>query len=207
MNKETKHQMIYESFDVLKDSWEDSREAIIRLIYNMFSINQSVAIKMWLYVLNKNKKNLTDYSASYKSTQLTENIVTALVYGPNCGCYYLDFDKPSEITVANIIFQDKELYTYIFGKSITIGDHTIRLLSHLIASNDSQTLLSVLNLIKKNKKDKSIGEILTIAIDHISHASAPVIPANQIEFLEYFVSQLENKKDKAEAFTALLSLE
>jgi hypothetical protein len=170
----------------------------------MFDMNRDVAIKMWLYILNKNRSILTNLSESYKASNLTEKIVQALVYGPACGWLMVDYNNPNEVLLAETMFKNKELYTLVFGTSVSVGEETSRLLSHLIASPDSQTLLSVLNLIKKNKKEESIGKILTIAIEHIRNVS---VPFNQIKLLEDFVSRIEDKTDRAEAFTALLSLE
>lgn len=202
MNKETKEQMILESFDILKDSWEDKRGAIRRLLNNMFDINPQSFINMWLYILKHNSKNLF-VSDSWGAYELTEQIVND-IYGRNAGNYNDEYDNENEEMMYKLVFDNKELYTLLFGKSSTIGEYTSFLLSHLIASNNTSKLLEVLKLIDNNSnKDETIGAILTEAIEHIEVD----VPKQNIECLENFVAKISDKTDRAEAFTALLSLD
>lgn len=205
MDKETRQQMIYESFDALKDSWDNKEDAIMRLICKMFAINPKTACDMWIYILKKNKSLLTDLDCSYKASGLVDSIIQAIVHGINCGLYFDNFDNEKEISLANEVFSNKELYTLIYGVNCSIGEGSSNLLSHLMVTNDSAKLFEILNMIDKHKIDETIGKILTSAIEHCNGDES--IPPVQIELLENFVAKIKDKKDRAEAFTALLSID
>lgn len=205
MDKETRQQMIYESFDALKDSWDNKEDAIMRLICKMFAINPKTACDMWIYILKKNKSLLTDLDCSYKASGLVDSIIEAIVHGINCGLYFDNFDNEKEISLANEVFSNKELYTLIYGVNCSIGEGSSKLLSHLMVTNDSAKLFEILNMIDKHKIDETIGKILTSAIEHCNGDER--IPPVQIGLLENFVAKIKDKKDRAEAFTALLSID
>lgn len=204
MDKTIKQQMILESFDILKDSWESKDEAILRLICKLFPIDQDTAIDMWLYILQNNQHIFSDPEKDYLSYRITGKIVDGIIYGPNCGCRMLDFNNKNEKKLAEIVFANKELCDFLFCKSTSLENTTIYLVSHLIVSEDSSKLFDVLKLIQKSKSKESIGKVLTTAIEHIYEAE---VPKSQIELLENFVANISDKKERAEAFTALLSLD
>lgn len=204
MDKIVKQQMILESFDILKDSWESKKGAILRLICKMFMIDAKTAMDMWLYILQNNQQIFSDPNKDYLSYSLTEEIVKGIIYGPNCGCYFTDFDNENEKKLAELVFAKKDICDFLFYKSNSLDDTTIYLMSHLIVSEDSSKLFEVLKLILKSRSKESIGKVLTTAIEHIYNVE---VPRSQIELLENFVANISDKKERAEAFTALLSLD
>lgn len=201
MDKSAKVQMIYESFDILKDSWPERSDALMRLICKMFDIDNVTAIEMWKYLL-KNNENLLD---DYHSHDLIEGMIEGILFGINVGCYCVSYDNKNENILWKLIFNDKEMYSYLYGHNSWLGDGCSYLLSHLITAKDPTKLLEVLNLMIKNKWDNgSFGKSFIVAIEHISD---DVVPKQNRELLEEFVANILDKKIRAEAFTALLSLD
>ena len=203
MKENVKTQMIFESFDVLKDLWDSKEEAIRRLICRMFKEDPETAVEMWLYVLRNNKKTISR-GEEYEASALTNNMLCFFFYGLNYENYYNSYDNEKEMALSKILLKNKELRTILFSKNKGIGDETYHLLAHIIASDKPDILIESLNLIKDNKaEDFTIGHALTVAIEHLGVS----VPQQNIEILEQFVSNIKDKQDRAEAFTALLSLD
>lgn len=203
MEINVKTQMIKESFEILKNSWSSKEDALRRLICKMFKIDTSAAMDMWLELLELNKLRMDDYN----SYGLCDEMICGIVHGVDRGSYSTrTLDNKTSIVLAAEIFKNKPLYSIIFGKNSWMSEHSGRILSHLIVSDDTETLVDVLSLMVKNKfgEDSSLGNVLNAAIVNLDGAA---VPKQNIEILEETVAQIKNKKDRAEAFTALLSLE
>jgi hypothetical protein len=196
MNNETKKQMIYESFDVLKDSWEEKDTALRKLLCRMYKIDSNVACEMWLYLLKHNKSILNNIDESYNASALVGDIIYDIT----------EYDTDKEKALANLIFKNKELYSIIYGECCSIDSYASSMLSYVIASDDTSKLYDILSLLKGNKTNESIGSILTTALENCVDNSL-TIPKCQIELLENFVSKIPDKAERAEAFAALLSIE
>lgn len=194
MNNETKQNLIYESFDALKDVWDEKYEAIRKLIAKMFVMNPHAACEMWLYLLKKYRKRLTDLDQYSEADALVYHMINAMVDG--------DVDK--ERKLAEVVFTNKELYSIIYGKCCSLGYSPSHLISHILISDDSSKLLEILSLLRKNRTVESIGLILTHAIEYCDAGS---VEPCQIEVLENFIAKIPDKMDRAEAFAALLSVE
>ena len=51
-------QSLIESFEVIKDSWETKKGAIIDCIVETENYDGSLSMDMWLYILNKEGENV-----------------------------------------------------------------------------------------------------------------------------------------------------
>lgn len=192
---EQKKQMLLESFDILKDSWENKSNAIKKIIANMSVCDMSTAMEMWLYVIKRNTKSLTE-----DSWNLLEGILSDME------------DKIGVKKLAKAVFANPTLVTYIFKENNYIGFETEQLLAYLIVKKDNSQLLSALQMIASNPhlghSGDNIGEIITTAINQIDQFSDDEkIAKSTKEILYDFVSQIENKKERAEASVALLDLD
>ncbi len=58
MGSEIKQQILYESFDMFKDDWDNNVDTLKSTIAKMATIDLSAAIQMWVYLLNKHSRKI-----------------------------------------------------------------------------------------------------------------------------------------------------
>ena len=193
---EQKKQMLLESFDILKDSWEKKWDPIQKIIVNMAVLDMPTAIEMWLYIIERNKKLFPN-----NSYPLFEGIIH-------------DMNKKMDMKkIAKTVFAVPILVNYLFKENYDVSYNCEELLSCLIIEGDNSQLLTTLQLVASNphlgESRDNIGAIVSEAIKRIPDVKdyGQKVPESTKEVLYDFVSHIEDKQERAEAMVALLDLD
>ena len=119
-------QSLTESFEVIKDSWETKKEAIINCIVETEIYDGDLAMDMWLYILNKEGQNVDEDGVryvgfGYKMEECIGNVFKAFFKK------YEEYELPRLMCqvlfghiVPHIIKKDK-LLEILFEKSLNMG--------------------------------------------------------------------------------------
>ena len=137
-----------ESFEVIKDNYEDNEISISELIGKMFKIDAEIATDMWGYILKKHESFL-----KYDSFFLTESVL---------------YNAEKRIGIAglnDIIKNNYNITKACFGKSEDVSFSAFGLIYRLIIDYDLDKANELLSLIENNKnKSSSIYEALDYII-------------------------------------------
>ena len=121
-------QGLTESFEIIKDSWETKKEAIINCIVETEKYDGDLAMDMWLYILNKEGEHICKDGSKFvffgnndKMEECIGNVFKAFFYK------YEEYESPSlmckvlfEHIVPHIIKKDK-LLEILFDGSDNMG--------------------------------------------------------------------------------------
>lgn len=119
MNNEIVLQSLTEAFDVLKDSWETKKEAIINCIVETEQYDGALAMDMWLYILQNHMPIVTQESANSLIDDVLERFLKKneeddLSSGKNRCRAILNH-------VAPYLIKNEELIKAIYGNTYNAG--------------------------------------------------------------------------------------
>lgn len=195
MKQSNKQQLIFEAFDTLKDSWEENSNAIKKCIVKMYDIDESSSIDMWLYILRHNESEIEDDSYS-----MMGDIISDIV----------SYEDKKVKSLSQQICNNSELCNYIFGLNTEMSDDEESLISFLLLSNNLGKISDVFSMISENPSAK-IGKVISESLDYIDCLDEDEfnkkLSQSTIEWLENFVFSISDKKQRAVASVALLSLD
>lgn len=195
MKQNNKQQLIFEAFDTLKDSWDENSNAIKKCIVKMYDIDESLSLDMWLYILRHNESAIEDDSYS-----MMGDIISDIV----------SYEDKKAQSLSRQICNNSELCNYIFGLNTEMSDDEGSLISFLLLSNNLGKINEVFSMISENPSAK-IGNAISESLDYIDCLDEDEFNKNlsrsTIEWLENFVMSIPDKKQRAVASIALLSLD
>ncbi|MBQ6378128.1 MAG: hypothetical protein IJJ56_04970 [Prevotella sp.] len=164
MNTELIKKNLADSFDVLKDSWEQYCDAITLCIAEMMKYDGEMAIEMWLYILEKNKALL---ASDIGTKKLIPEIIDKM--------YHIRYDylsRREEIFLNEIIpcmLHREEILTFIFGKAHCAGAEkddifgtTLLCFAYILLIGNNEVVMRIMESLYSNKRmiGLSTGEFL-----------------------------------------------
>ena len=182
MNNEIIKQTLIDSFEVLKDSWDKKKDALIHCIVETEVYDGDIAMSMWQYILKKNQNKIINKEDSQDLISKVLKRFCEKYYG-----YYRQYSGPEDIRtmldhVAPHIVHNEELIKLLFEKAYNVGYISSYVffeeVSCLIASIFLQDSYSaVQTLIKslannKNMIDVSIGMVLRDTSKYLEKVSS-----------------------------------
>lgn len=225
MNNEIILQNLCDAFEVLKDSWESKREAIINCIVETEIYDGDTAMDMWAYILQKNSILLEDkegvmhlidevldsFHVKYEGTSIHHNI-----YACRAILHH----------VSSHLSKNERLIKLIFGKSLNAGykidkwggiyEYIPMCIAGILLQGNCQIVELLIKSLAENSliKDISIGELFLKANKYlnliyrgeddlgIKYAMEPNVKDTLINSLNYF----RDKNERAECTIAFLSM-
>lgn len=170
MNNEIILQSLTEAFEVLKDSWDTKKDALIHCIVETEVYDGEIAMSMWQYILQKNQSKLSNKEEAKQFISEVLKRFCDKYYG-----YYHKFSGREDLRtmlehVAPHLVHNVELIKLLFEKSYNAGYDSSYMysdkLSCLIASILLQGSPSIVYALfkslanNKNMIDVSIGMVL-----------------------------------------------
>lgn len=166
MDKDVILQSLTDAFEVLKDSWDTKKDALIHCIVETEVYDGEIAMSMWQYVLQKNQSKM-------HNKEDANNLISGVLkrFSDKYKGYYSRNDMRTMLEhVAPHLVHNVELIKLIFEKSYNAGYDSSYIysdkISYFIASILLQGSPSIVNALFKslanNKSmiDVSIGMIL-----------------------------------------------
>lgn len=188
MGSEIKQQILYESFDMFKDDWDNNVDTLKSTIAKMATIDLSAAIQMWVYLLNKHSRKIKTDS------EITSGILNQL---PE--------ESYEEIVDTNFIIEK------IFKYSCEPWESTA-LISYFISKTEYYTANKILELVSTNKtvseynytdyKSSNLSTCLYKALDRLYN-----LTDSDIEFFSTWIERIEDKSEKMKLKVLMLSKE
>lgn len=188
MGSEIKQQILYESFDMFKDDWDNNVDTLKSTIAKMATIDLSAAIQMWVYLLNKHSRKIKTDS------EITSGILNQL---PE--------ESYKEIVDTNFIIEK------IFKYSCEPWESTA-LISYFISKTEYYTANKILELVSTNKtvseynytdyKSSNLSTCLYKTLDRLYN-----LTDSDIEFFSTWIERIEDKSEKMKLKVLMLSKE
>lgn len=188
MGSEIKQQILYESFDMFKDDWDNNVDTLKSTIAKMATIDLSAAIQMWAYLLNKHSRKIKTDS------EITSGILNQL---PE--------ESYEEIVDTNFIIEK------IFKYSCEPWESTA-LISYFISKTEYYTANKILELVSTNKtvseynytdyKSSNLSTCLYKTLDRLYN-----LTDSDIEFFSTWIERIEDKSEKMKLKVLMLSKE
>ena len=223
MNNEIILQSLTEAFEVLKDSWDTKKDALIHCIVETEVYDGEIAMSMWQYILQKNQSKIKNKEDSQDLISKVLNRFCEKYYG-----YYRQYSGREDIRtmldhVAPHIIHNEELIRLLFEKAYNVGYSGsyvyFEKISCLIASIFLQNSYSaVQTLIKsiaynKNMVDVSIGMVLRDTSKYLEEVSSnselSELYSVKPEIKELLINSLnliKNAEDRADCTITIMSL-
>lgn len=188
MGSEIKQQILYESFDMFKDDWDNNVDTLKSTIAKMATIDLSAAIQMWVYLLNKHSRKIKTDS------EITSGILNQL---PE--------ESYKEIVDTNFIIEKIFKYSCEPWKSTA-------LISYFISKTEYYTANKILELVSTNKtvseynytdyKSSNLSTCLYKTLDRLYN-----LTDSDIEFFSTWIERIEDKSEKMKLKVLMLSKE
>lgn len=223
MNNEIIKQTLVESFDILKDSWETKKDALIRCIVETEAYDGNIAMSMWQYILQKNQNKVTNEE---EAKHLISGVLKR--FCDKYDGFYHHFSGRNEMRtmlehVAPHLVHNVELIKLLFGNSYNAGYDSSYIYSDklpcLIASILLQGSPSIVYALfkslanNKNMKDISIGMLLRDTSEFLEEVSSNSdlnelysVSQEVRELLINSLNLIKDAEDRADCTITLLSL-
>ena len=226
MNNEIIKQSLVEAFEVLKDSWETKSEAIINCIVETENYDGSLAMDMWIYIL---QNNVSDLGTSDGINKLFDSILFKF-HDRNCSNWkFLRSNLCKTIIEHIVVHLDNKVQFVkaIMGNALNggysaywyYGDYHLEALpafiSCIIASNNPKQVSAMMQALASNilMIVNSVGELLNKSLvyysaikeNHYDFEGLPMLSNEVREVMLRDLSLISNKEDRAESTIAILS--
>ena len=188
--KDMQKDILLESFEVLKTNYEKNYLNISDTIGKMAVIDINTAMDMieHIFVSNPNLVvNNTIFTNPY--CPLTSNIIEYI-------CKYREVSA-----IADALASRPKIIEVLFGKSGDIERCECLIIAEYISRGEIDTANEVLRLISTNKNNTGVGSSLTLsgALQAIIDVLGYDASENAVEFLHYWIQQIQDANDKAKA--------
>lgn len=218
MNNDFIFRSLIESFEVLKDSWDNKKEALTHCIVETCIYDGETAMNMWLYILQKNKSKL-------KNKETAESCINEVLYRfqKKHKFYGNEYEYRAMLEyVAPYIVNNTQLIELIFGCAYNAGDcENYRdylipaCIAGIILQQNAQAVESLIFSLSHNMYlfNTTIGDLLRRSLHFIEDVS------NNSELNEtYFVTPdvkdvmltsidaINNAEERADCMVTILSL-
>ena len=188
MSSENKQQILYDSFEMFKDDWDNNVETLKSTIAKIATIDLSAAIQMWVYLLNKHSRKIKTDS------EILSGILNEL-------------PEESYIEIVNNNF----LIETIFKHSNEPWE-SVTLISHFLMEPDYYTVNKLLELVSMNKSVSKYNctdyksSNLSTCLYKILYGLY-ILNDNDIEFFSAWIERVEDKNEKMKLKVLMISKE
>lgn len=202
-----KKQILLDSFDALKDNWDDNYEEIKKIIVTFFKEDVNVGLEMWDYISNHhNNSDLTLYSKTF--SKILEDYTKIVSFSKKS---IKDFRKYNAIIESvfiesNSIIYFRSIYVNFLKELITnhLYDDLMFFLDALFKNNTIQHMnMFDDNIIKKlsQESNSSFIIVLLFLFDSIDCS----IPEKAQDILYLYIERITNKEYRAKLNAAFIS--
>lgn len=223
MNNEVIKQTLIESFEILKDSWDKKKDALIHCIVETEAYDGDIAMSMWQYILQKNQGKITKKE---NSQDLISEVLKR--FCEKYYSYYRQFSGREDIRtmldhVAPHIVRNEELIRLLFEKAYNVGysssyvyfEYVSCLIASIFLQNSYSAVQTLIKSIANNKNmvDVNIGMVLRDSSKYLeevsSYSDLKELYSVTPEIKELLISNLnliKNPEDRADCTITILSL-
>ena len=183
---EKKKEILLNSFDLIKDNFDNNYVQICGAVTKMLSIDEETATEMWLYLLDKHSKELKGNHSAY---------LTDWVFNDNIN----DSGKFDELVLSNNKIKNA-MFSHFSGENESPVHffRAIEIIERRILAGDYATANELLDLLKKNKYHKIPWYyFMEDLIVDLKRDSDGELPDEAIDLLNEWCSKEKSKEKKA----------
>ena len=181
ISNEKKREMLLNTFELLKDDFDNNSSSLSSIIVKMLKIDVDTAVDMWSYLLKRYSSKVRDEDEAY-------DLCGSIMYdGENA----IGMEKMGDIILGN-----STLKKALFGQSADdIALYFGELIINKIDMNDLQTVDEILNLVYNNKyKQNSWYDIMESVIPEDDEIQ---VTEEALELLEMWCDKVTNAQERA----------
>lgn len=188
MNSEIKQQILYDSFDMFKDDWDNNAITLKSTIAKIATIDLNAAIQMWVYLLNKHSRKIK-----------TDSGLTSGILGE------LPEESYNEIAEIDFIIEK------IFKQSCEPWE-SATLICRFLMIPEYYTANKLLELVSMNKtvseynftdyKSSNLSTCLYKILDRLYNFND-----SDIEFFSAWIERIEDKNERMKLKVLMISKE
>lgn len=181
ISKEKKREMLLDTFEILKDDFDNNSSSLSTIIVKMLKIDVDTAVDMWSYLLKRYSSKVRDEDEAY---YLCGSI---MCHGENA----IGMEKMGDIVLGN-----DTLKKALFGQAADEIDlYLCELIINKIDMNDLQTVDEILNLVYNNKyKQNSWYNIMECVIPDDDETQ---VTEEALELLEMWCDKITDVEERA----------
>ena len=190
ISKDMQKDILLEGFEVLKTNYGENYLSIADTIAKMAAIDINTAMDMIEHVFISHPSlvvNNTIFTNPYGP--LTTNIIEYMCNRIGIG------------VIADAIASRPKIMEVLYGKSGDIQNCESLIIAKYISRGEIETANEIMQLISTNKNNIGVGSSLTLGgvlraiIDELGSDASE----NAVEFLHYWIQQIQDANDKAKA--------
>ena len=185
MSKDKKKEILLKNFEIIKEDYENNQVSIAKVVSEMFGIDETMAIDMWVYLLNTHG----EYVKSEDSYFLTGSIA------------YNGSEKIGDVKMDKIVIENPIIKAAMFAHTCDgIHDAVGEIIGRRISANDLQTADELLQLVYENPyKNSDWYSIMDRVLDGVD-----VLTENGYELLEMWCEKADTKTERAKLSVRML---
>ena len=185
MSKDKKKEILLKNFEIIKEDYENNQVSIAKVVSEMFGIDETMAIDMWVYLLNTHG----EYVKSDDSYFLTGSIA------------YNGSEKIVDVKMDKILIENPIIKTAMFAHTCDgIHDAVGEIIGRRISANDLQTADELLQMVYENPyKNSDWYSIMDRVLDGVD-----VLTENGYELLEMWCEKADINTERAKLSVRML---
>lgn len=191
-------EILFESFDLLKDDFGNNGEKLSEIIGKMVEIDPETALDMWEFILKENIEALDNEKGGvfWEGEVYSED----LIFNP----MYEMKSRIGEIRLGEIIYKRQNLFEIVFKKSADIGYHQSEIIEGFLKLEKHKKAQEAIDLLFLNPhfKNKKISFVFENIINGIRDTSN----RDTINLVKDWGERIENNEEKAKVKVSLLDL-
>ena len=200
MNDSQKKDILYQSFEALKDEWAkgySERGSIVELIASMAGLDLAIALEMWRYILQENQSHVIDNIATNNSVSMS--ITTDILSEIKKKCMTAE--------LAKMLYSDDFIIKQLFNLSGCVNKEQSSIISVFINKEDFDKADRLIQLIYSNPNrvvkynSNSFGEIIQFLINDLPKD----VEDSAKHFINDWIQRIEDPKEKAKANIRFMS--
>ena len=173
---EKKKQLLLDSFELLKDDYEENQSSLHDIVGKMAKIDTDISVSMWKYLIEKNPKVLHNEG--------------------DFGYWFMDAIERAvgEEGIVKIVTADDFLKKSIYGGCGDLDSNPLYVIQWLILKDELSTASELMELVFSNKhKSNSLYHIL----DNIIPDEDEQITEEAFELLNSWIKKVRGKAERA----------
>lgn len=185
MSKDKKKEILLKNFEIIKGDYVNNQVAIAKVVSEMFGIDITMAIDMWVYLLS----TYEEYIKGEDSYFLTGGIA------------YDGSNKIGELKMDKVIIENPIIKAAMFSLTCDgIHDTVGETIGRRISENDLQTADELLQMVYENPyKNSDWYSIMDRVMDGIE-----VLTEDGYELLELWCEKVDTKSERAKLSVRML---
>ena len=183
ISAEKKKQMLMDSFELLKDDYDDNDRSLIDLIGKMTKLDVQVSVEMWKYLVKNNRDVLHD----------GDDFAFSIWYAIEKAIGEEASDK--------IVLEDEFLKKSIYAECGDLRWNPLEAIENLIKKGNLSLADELLQLVSSNKyREQSMYEVLDAVIPEDEQ-----ITEEAFDFLNEWIGKIRSKSERAKLNLKMLN--